>query len=427
LQQSYGKDSDVKFGPGTDHDFSNPGPLPLAARIRVNELLESGRLFRYQGDAPDVTNLEKKFSAYIGAPFTMACNSGGCGIFLALKALGVKNGDKVLVNAWTLSPVPGAVVHAGGTPVFVDCEQRSLAISIDDLSIKAHESGAKVLLLSYMRGHVPNIDAVLAVTKKMNIEIVEDCAHTLGGTWKLDDEEQPRHLGTFGAAGIWSLQTNKSINCGEGGLISTSRQDIASYITIATGSYGHFSQNGASGEVKQLAKVYPNVPNMSMRMTTLHAAMALPQLEMLDQKLKVWANHAWIIRKALFGCPHCRVIKQTAARIGKEAVVWSSIQFELLSFSDRMVHSVIDRMVANGVPLAWYGGPSKGFTSTLKDWKFADPKGEQWDESHKQIVKTLLDLPLYHTARWSSQAIQKLASLLTEVICDAALDRDQVV
>merc|ERR1719253_724796 len=150
----------------------------------------------------------------------MACNSGGCGLFLSLKALGVKPGDKVLVNAFTLSPVPGAIVHAGATPVFVDVEE-SLTISVQDLEAKAAQSGAKILMLSYMRGQVPNLDEVLAVVRRCGLRVVEDCAHTLGGKWKLETQKEHRHIGTFGDVAVWSMQTNKSLNSGEGGLIST--------------------------------------------------------------------------------------------------------------------------------------------------------------------------------------------------------------
>ena len=76
----------------------------------------------------------------------MACSSGGAGLFLALKAMGVQPGDPVLLNAWTLAPVPGAIVHAGARPVFVKCGW-SWTIDVDDLAAKAKASGAKVLLL----------------------------------------------------------------------------------------------------------------------------------------------------------------------------------------------------------------------------------------------------------------------------------------
>lgn len=410
---------DIVFGPG-GYDFSCPGPLPPSAQKRVQELLESGRLFRYQGGVDDVANLEREFTSYIGLPFTMACNSGGCGIFLSLKALGVKPGDKVLLNAWTLAPVPGAIVHASATPVAVAVDPGTVTINVEDLDAKARESGAKVLVLSYMRGHIPNIDEVFAVVKRHGLAVVEDCAHTLGATWVLNGESEPRHIGAFGDVAVWSLQTNKSINCGEGGLISTARQDLAAFITIATGSYGHFRMNGASGDAKVMDEMYTSVPNMSMRLSATAAAIAAPQVGLLAQKLKTWESHAISIRNALQVNPHVRIFDQALWKKGKLVNVWSSIQFELVDFSDAMIEELIKRLSSIEIPLAWFGGAWKGFTSTWKDWKFADPDGTHWNEKLDKATKKLVDLPLYHTTSWSSAVIGRLSELLTETITSVA-------
>lgn len=252
--------------------------------------------------------------------------------------------------------------------------------------------------------------------------VIEDCAHTLGAKWKLDSESTHRHLGTFGDVAVWSLQTNKSINAGEGGLISTARQDVASYITVATGSYGHYAMNGASGDLQKVQQTYTSVPNMSMRMTTFAAAIALPQLDGLPGKLDAWERHAHLIRDCLGACSHVRIIKQEHVLKGKLVNVWSSIQFELVDFSDGMVEDVLKRLSEQGINLAWFGGPCKGFTSTLRDWKFADPEGEQWSRNAgiKRSAKSLVDLPLYHTASWGDHVIKKLAEVITGTVTSVA-------
>eukprot|EP00931_Biecheleriopsis_adriatica_P077846 TRINITY_DN5132_c0_g2_i3.p1 TRINITY_DN5132_c0_g2~~TRINITY_DN5132_c0_g2_i3.p1 ORF type:complete len:487 (-),score=96.19 TRINITY_DN5132_c0_g2_i3:77-1537(-) len=409
----------IAFGPD-GYDFTAPEAIPLSARERVRDLLECGRLFRYQGGANDVAELERDFAEYVGLPYAVACNSGGCGLFLALKAIGVKQGDKVLLNAWTLSPVPGAVVHANATPVFVKTDQDTLSIDLEDLEKKTIESGAKVLLLSYMRGHVPNMDRTMAVVRRLGLLLVEDCAHTLGAKWKLEGDEEHRHLGSLGDVGVWSLQTNKCINSGEGGIIATKRQDVASIVTISTGSYGHFALNGASGDTKNLQDIYPTVPNMSMRMTNLAAALARPQLDLLPYRLEAWERHALIVRKALKSCPHVRVLDQSGYYSGKEAIVWSSIQFEIVGFTEAMIEEVRSKLEHRGIPLAWFGGKWRGFTSTLKDWKFADPSGEQWKQSNAVALQKLLDLPLYHTTSWPDAVFDKLATLIIDSVTEVA-------
>eukprot|EP00930_Biecheleria_cincta_P072881 TRINITY_DN60222_c0_g1_i1.p1 TRINITY_DN60222_c0_g1~~TRINITY_DN60222_c0_g1_i1.p1 ORF type:complete len:533 (-),score=56.45 TRINITY_DN60222_c0_g1_i1:46-1644(-) len=412
---------EITFGPD-GYDFTSPDPLPMAGRRRVMELLESGRLFRY-GGTDDVAELERLFAKYVGTPYAMACNSCGCGLFLALKGLGVKPGEKVLVNSWTLAPVPGAIVHANAVPIFVKTDASGLCIDLEDLERKALESGAKYLLLSYMRGHVPDMDRLLAVVRRLGLELIEDCAHTLGAKWKLDNEQEYRHLGTFGSVGVWSLQTNKSINSGEGGLIATNRQDIASVITISTGSYGHFALNGASGDIAHLSEIYPTVPNMSMRMTCTAAALATPQLDILAHKVRSWARHAVILRKALLECPHISTPKQRASTKGKKILVYSSIQFELVDFSADMVEEVLCSLSKVGIPLAWFGGQWRGFTSTLKDWKFADPTGEDWKPTISHFIGSLVDLPLYHTTSWPDSVFEKLGRLIVDAVTEVASKR----
>ena len=95
-------------------DLSAPDPIPQAGMARVQELMESGRLHRYgeaNRDELDVLALEREYADFMGTKYCVALNSCGCGLFVALKCVGVQPNDKVLVNAFTLAPVPGAIAH----------------------------------------------------------------------------------------------------------------------------------------------------------------------------------------------------------------------------------------------------------------------------------------------------------------------------
>mmetsp|Transcript_6123 Transcript_6123/g.10784 ORF Transcript_6123/g.10784 Transcript_6123/m.10784 type:complete len:528 (+) Transcript_6123:92-1675(+) len=408
-----GNEAAVTFGAGTAHDFTAPEPLPEESKHRVAELLESGRLFRYQG-VDDVAQLEQAFAEYIGARYSVACNSGGGAIFLALRALGVQAGEPVLTCSHTLAPVPGAIVHAAAKPVFVDTDPETLTICLDDLERKAKSSGARVAVISYMRGRVPDIDRMMEIAERCGLTLIEDCAHTLGATWTLDStQSEPRHLGTFGAIGCWSLQTNKAVNGGEGGLMSTDCEELAAFLTIASGSYGHFALNGASPEPEVLASVYPSVPNFSMRLGSVAAAVALPQLPQVDVKVAAWDRNMKALRSVLDRCHYVRVLDTDPQH--KHA--WSSVQFDLVGFSASMVEELLHRAAEQGVPLAWFGGSWKGFMSTLKDWQFADETGEQWKSStQKEIVRTLIDVPLYHTTHWGEDAMVALGGIIVDAV-----------
>ena len=155
-------DQKVKL-PKLDIDLSDPGAIPEEAIETAVEIMRSGRLFRYGeygSDGNHAALLEEEFAAYIGSRYASAVNSGGSALFIGLKASGVAHGDHVLVNAFTLAPVPGAINHAGATPVFVEINE-NYHVDIEDLARKAKASGAKHFMMSYMRGHVPNMDEVM--------------------------------------------------------------------------------------------------------------------------------------------------------------------------------------------------------------------------------------------------------------------------
>jgi len=392
-------------------DLRKPEALSPECVSAAHRLLASGRLHRYQ-QVDEVSRLEEEFAQYIGLPYAVGTNSGGCGLFLALRAMGVKPGDEVLVNAHTLLPVPSAVLHAGAVPVFVDSE--GLAIDLKDLKLKAKGSTARVLLASYMRGRIPDMDALACAVKDLGLLLLEDCAHTLGAKW------DQRHIGTFGQAAVWSFQTNKAINSGEGGVVCTRDPEVAAQLILNSGSYGHFALHGTvDQDLKvRMAQLYGSCPNFSMRLGAMAAAIARPQLRSLDDKVARWAQHMAVFLRAIGKCKHVVL----HGRSPKDEPAWSSVQLDLPGFSQAQAQAVVERASAQNVPLAFFGGPWSGFTSTLKHWKFADPDGSQWAgvPGQQKAERTLLDVPLYHTAAWEESDVLALAELLHEIIDECA-------
>ena len=148
-------------------------------------LMASGKLHRYGelgGQPSEVSALEAEFAAELGDKYCVALNSCGSAMFVALKAAGVKPGDAVLSNCFTLAPVPGAIAHAGARPLLVDVTD-DCTIDLADIERKAQASGAKTLLLSHMRGHIADMPALMAVCRRHGVQVIEDCAHTMGAGW----------------------------------------------------------------------------------------------------------------------------------------------------------------------------------------------------------------------------------------------------
>ena len=161
--------------------FTQQEPIPEEGIAAALAVMRSGRLHRYnvKGDeAGEVALLEQEVAAAMGAKYCLAVASGGYAMTTALRALGVKPGDRVLSNAFTLAPVPGAIAAVGAVPVFVGVTE-ALTIDLDDLEAKADQ--ARVLLLSHMRGHICDMDRLLEICARHGVQVIEDCAHTMGG------------------------------------------------------------------------------------------------------------------------------------------------------------------------------------------------------------------------------------------------------
>jgi len=146
------------------------------------EVLRSGRIHRYNTKGDELSEtalLEQEYALCQGSKYCLACASGGYAMSITLKAAGLKAGEPVLTNSFTLAPVPGTIVNAGGQPVFVEGTD-DLVIDLNDLEAKAKSSDARFLLLSHMRGHIADMDKLLAIVDANNLILIEDCAHTMG-------------------------------------------------------------------------------------------------------------------------------------------------------------------------------------------------------------------------------------------------------
>ena len=232
-------------------DFSEPDPIDEKSRAEIDALLQSGRLFRYQiadRNSNPVSVAEVEFAKFVNSRFALGVNSGGCALTLAIKIIleSIKNGlnismksnNTVMTNAYTLSPVPGAIVHAGGVPLFIECDQASYSLNFESLKKVSKKSDSKILLLSYMRGRIPpDLEDIVSFCHKNNIMIIEDCAHTLGCKFR------SKNLGNFGDISAYSLQTNKLINCGEGGFLCTDCPYIISKAIVYSGSYANYGKH----------------------------------------------------------------------------------------------------------------------------------------------------------------------------------------
>ena len=364
-------------------DLTEPEPIPEAGIARATALMRSGRLFRYGEmgvDQLDVSELEVEFARFVGRRFCVGVNSGGAAIFLALKTVGVEPGDAVLVNGFTLAPVPGAILHAAARPVIVEIGT-DYVIDLADLREKALQSDAKVLLLSHMRGHIADMDQVMALCAELGLTLVEDCAHALTASWR------GQAIGTFGAAAAFSAQTYKHLNAGEGGFLVTDDAEIAARAILHSGSYMLHGQHLSNPGADVLGQLSGQVPNFSMRMTALAAAMLRPQLAELPRRATRWDMIHQRIARGLSRSQHLRLPPRHAEAVYAP----TSVQFSLPGLTSDEIEQVLALCKARGLPIKWFGSPSQvGFTSAPRHWSYAGDQGAL-ARTH-EVLSTLCDI-----------------------------------
>ncbi len=369
--------------PCLDLDLSLPASIPDAGVKRANAIMATGKLHRYGEDrsgVPEATALEQDFAGYVGAKYCAALNSCGAAMFVALKCAGVQHGDKVLMNAFTLAPVPGAVEHAGAQPVFVEITD-SYKIDLADLDKKAASSGAKALLLSHMRGHICDMAALMAICNRYGLVVIEDCAHTMGAKW------DGKFTGTYGAIGCFSLQSYKHANAGEGGLLVTNDPDIAAKAILYSGSYMLYAQHTARPELAYFEKYRRHIPNFSMRMSNLVAAIARPQIGLLAERAEIWNARYQKMAEGLSTIQNIRV----PVRADKEHYVMSSIQFSVKGLTAIEMDEFLAACASRGVYVKWFGrNEPLGFTSVHDHWEYVE--GRQGLPQSTRILSEVCDM-----------------------------------
>ena len=363
-------------------DLSTPEPIPEEAIARAVELMRTGRLHRYgeQGSGyPEPSLLEQDYAAYVGSKYCVAVSSCGAAMFIALKALGVKAGDRVLTSTFTLAPVPGAIAHAGAEAVLVETTA-DYTTDLSDLQSKIISSGSKVFLLSHMRGHITDLQAVIALCAEHGVAVIEDCAHTMGAKW------DGKHTGTWGKVGCYSAQTYKHVNSGEGGLLVTDDDNVAAQAILMSGCYMMYAQH----ILKPAADVFERwkyiTPNFSMRMSNLAAALLRPQINQLADRGRRW-NHIYAsLARELGRAVHVSV----PARNPKEEFVASSIQFTL-GLQPYQIERFLKECNLRGLYIKWFGSVEPvAFTSNYQHWHYLADQ-PNLPES-KAVLNQLLDL-----------------------------------
>ena len=363
--------------------FTQQEAIPQVGIDNAISVMKSGRLHRYntlEGEDSVTSQLELLFSKWQGSKYCLACTSGGVAIQLALRSVGVKPGDNVLANAFTLAPVPGAIENVGANSILVEIDE-NFHINIADFTEKANASKSKFLLLSHMRGHITNMDKLVEICKSLKIQIIEDCAHTMGAKW------DGKRSGNFGLVSAFSTQTYKHINSGEGGFLVTNDDEVIAKAIMHSGSYMLYEKHASSPNNAIFEKVKLKTSNFSGRMDNLRSSILIPQLKDLDNKVIKWNN----LYKEIYDKLKTQDDIFIPNRDKREFYVGSSIQFRLKTFTDKKIQDFIKNCKKRGVDLKWFGDKDPiAYTSRYDSWKYIENIPVL--KNTLEILKTTVDM-----------------------------------
>ncbi len=385
--------------------FTQQESIPEAGIERAVEVLRSGRLHRYnvaQDETSESAILETEFAAYMGQRYCLACASGGYSLHIALKAAGIKAGEPVLTNAFTLAPVPGAINNAGGQPVLVEVDN-NYCVDLPHLEAMMQSSGSRFFMMSHMRGHIADMDAVVELCNKYEVTLIEDCAHTMGGSWN------GKKSGSFGLIACFSTQTYKHLNSGEGGFLTSNDPQVMARAIMHSGSYMLFERHQAAPDVAVFDDIKLDTPNYSGRMDNLRAAVLRAQLPLLDENCRRWNKRYQALEQRL--AQNSQI--QLSNRSKKEYYVGSSLQFRVEALAPDQIDDFVSTCAARGVELKWFGGKEpQGFTSRYDSWRYIESK--QHLPNTLEILATTFDMRIPLT--FSVEDMVLIGEIIDEVV-----------
>jgi dTDP-4-amino-4,6-dideoxygalactose transaminase len=339
-------------------------PIPAAAKDAIEALMQSGDLFRYTApqDAP-VALLEAEFAELLGTKYALAVSSCSAALFLSLKALGLPRDARVLIPGFTFAAVPSSVVHADCIPVLCEVGEN---YRIDMADFEAKLDNVQAVIISHMRGHTSDMDAIMALCDARNIPVIEDAAHSLGTTW------HGRNIGTIGKVGCFSFQSYKMINAGEGGILITNDADLVARAVIMSGAYEHNwkkhkgPQGDNSPELQEAFARWQNkLPLYNLRLSNLSAAVIRPQLPELARRVRDGlANHDYVAGR-LNTSSHIEV----PAPLPPEQRAPDSIQFNLVGMQEHEIRAFAAASEARGVKVQVFG-LSEDNARAFWNWQF---------------------------------------------------------
>jgi perosamine synthetase len=327
-----------------------------AEKQAVLEVLESGMLVQ----GPRAAKLESKFAALCGTSQAIATSSGTTALHVALLAHGIGPEDEVITTPFTFIASVNCILYVGAKPVFVDVEEDTF--NIDPALIEAAITRkTKAILPVHLYGYPCNMDALMAIAQKHKLIIIEDACQAVGASY------HGKKVGSFGT-GCFSLYATKNIMAGEGGMVTTDDETVAQRCKMIR---NHGMQR----------RYYHDMLGYNFRITDLHAAIGLVQIERLDEFTEKRKENATYFNT------HLKSVKIPNVRPGYEHV-WHQYTIRLDGGRDRdaAIKKLNDAGIGTGI---FYPIPAN------KQAHLAEEYGKMSLPVAEQLANEVISLPVH--------------------------------
>ncbi|MFB3827027.1 MAG: DegT/DnrJ/EryC1/StrS family aminotransferase [Bryobacteraceae bacterium] len=305
-----------------------PRPTPRD-RARLQEVLESGNWGGHPFPNRLAREFSSKFAAYHGASYGCCVANGTIALVAALQAAGIRYGDEVIVPAYTWDGTAGAVLYAGGVPVFADIDPDTYCLDVASAR-RAVTPRTRAIIPVHLAMRFAGMEAVLALASEYGLKVIEDCAHAHGGAYN------GRGAGSMGDLGCFSFQSSKIMACGEGGAVITSRLEIFEVLQSIVNC----------GRASETGRFHRRIVGSNYRMTEFQAALLLGQLEELPKLAARRARHAALLTRELAGIPGISPLPPQPA-ITREAIYNYVFRYRRPEASRDLFAAALDR---EGIP-----------------------------------------------------------------------------
>ena len=231
----------------------------------INKVIKKGWI---SSDGPEVKKFEKVFSKKINQKYSIAVSNGTAALEIAVKALGIKKNDEVIMPNFTIISNALAIIKQNAKPVLIDCDMKTWNMKLDDIENKINKK-TKAIIVTHIYSFANDMDKILKICKKNKIFLIEDAAEVLGLKYK------NKMCGSFGDLSTFSFYANKQVTCGEGGMISTNNPKLyekcKSLRNLCFGKIQRFNHDDIG---------------WNYRMTNIQASLGINQLKRLDKIVK---------------------------------------------------------------------------------------------------------------------------------------------